>query len=66
MDEYCIEEPIQADIAHISLDMLTFWVQLLTDFQHLERKIDQGELEMSFEMGGIVPAAASQLEQSLW
>lgn len=62
LDEYQVELASQPDLAHISLDVFTFRIKRLADFQHPWRKIHQRHLEIAFEVRGVVPAPGTQLE----
>jgi hypothetical protein len=65
VDKYGIKQPSQPDCAHITRQVFALRVESAADRQHSWRWVNQGQVVMSFQMGGIVTAAAAQFQQSL-
>ena len=64
VDEDAVERPVEADGAHVALDVPALGVELLAHRQHPGRQVDEGHLEVRLEVGGVVAAAAAEFEGS--
>ena len=63
--EDAVELPPEADATHVALDVLALRVEVPAHPEHVGRAVDERQVEARLEVGGVVAAAAPELEQRL-
>ena len=60
--KYRVEAAVEADRAHVALEVLALGVTGGPHREHLRREVDQREVELCLQVGRVVPAAAAELQ----